>query len=132
MADYVARVCAAVADGFFPETELRLELGGFVAVWPGDRCWRLALIICELIRNAARHGDEGAIVAELSVAGSDLVCRVTNPGICPPSPELGRGRRVVAALAGELGGRADWLFTPHGACAWVILPLEGGAHDEVR
>jgi two-component sensor histidine kinase len=133
VAEYIARVCLAVANALQCEPGLQLNLGTFEATWPSDRCWRLALIVSELIHNAARHGDgHGEIVVELSSAGSELVCQVNNPAACPVAPNLGRGRRVIAALAHELGGRADWLFTPTSACAWVAIPLDSHSTEDLQ
>lgn len=131
VAEYIARVCSAIANAVQCEPGLQLKLGTFEALWPSDRCWRLALIVSELIHNATRHGDgHGEIVVELSSAGSELVCQVSNHGACPTAPNLGRGRRVIVALARELGGRADWLFTPTSACAWVAIPLDSRSTED--
>jgi two-component sensor histidine kinase len=126
VAEYIARVCSAMATARLAETGLRLKLEICNAVLPADRCWRLALIVSELVHNAARHGSpDSEIVVELSVDHGELFCRVANAGACPSAPSSGRGRRVVLALTKELGGRADWVFTPTGACVWVVVPLEG-------
>lgn len=125
VAEYITRVCSAVSNALLSETDLRLNLGEVEAVLPSDQCWRLALIVSELIHNAARHGGhDGEIQVDLSIDAAHLVCQVTNSGACRSAPTLGRGRLVVAALARELGGSADWLFTPAGACAVVIVPLD--------
>lgn len=125
VAEYLARVCAAVANAVLTDAGLCLNVGPFSARLPSGRCWRLALIVSELIHNAARHGGgKGEILVDLSLAGSELVCQVSNGGVCDETANLGRGRRVVVALAEELGGRADWLFSARGACARVVVPVE--------
>jgi two-component sensor histidine kinase len=125
VAEYMTRVCSALANPVLSELSLQLKLATSDAVAPSDRCWRLALIVSELIHNAARHaGRHGEVVVELSSVGPELICRVSNCRVREGAPKVGRGRRVVTALARELGGRADWLFTPTVACAWVIVPLE--------
>lgn len=124
IAEYVARVCSAIANALRLETELRLELPGVDVVLSSDRCWRLALILSELIHNAARHGGrDGEIVVELSVRDAQLISSVSNNGPHRSAPTLGRGRRVVVELAKELDGRANWVFTPTGVRAWVEVPL---------
>jgi len=133
VSDYLARVCSALGNALLAQTVLRLKLGTFVAVLSNDRCWRLALIVSELIHNAARHGGpDGKIIVELSVADSQLVCCVSNAGASRSATGPGRGRRVVAALAEELEGHADWLFTPTGACAWVMVPLDGPRANDLQ
>ena len=129
--EYIARVCSALAAAIRSEPGLRLKLEVGDVALPSDRCWRLALIVSELVHNATRHGGRaGEILVELSSAGSQLVCAVSNAGGCECAPEYGRGRRVVLALTEELGGRADWVFTPVGARALVIVPLDGRPSGE--
>jgi two-component sensor histidine kinase len=132
-ADYIARVCSAIANARLPNGGLRLNLDLRNAVLSSDRCWRLALIVAELIHNAARHGcRDSEVLVELSADDSHLFCRVSNGGACAPVSNLGRGRRVVLALAEELGGQADWLFTPTGAWAWVVVPLDAASAPDLQ
>ncbi|THD60589.1 ATP-binding protein [Phenylobacterium sp.] len=130
VAEYMSGVCAAVANALSWEAGVQLQIGDLEVIWPGERCWRLALIVSELIHNAARHGGRNHTIAvALMTAGPDLICRVSNEGPCSPSSNPGRGRRVVAALAAEIGGHADWQFTASGACAWVAAPLNAPRRD---
>ena len=126
--NYIARVCAAVAQSLLPDTGLRLKLETSEAALSSGRCWRLALIVSELIHNAARHGDRTCeVLVELSADDRELYCCVSNSGGCSAAPSFGRGRVIVLALAEDLGGRADWLFTPTGACVWVVIPISRSA-----
>jgi two-component sensor histidine kinase len=124
VADYIAKVCSASAKALAPHTRFRLNLEAPDTVLPADICWRLALIVSELIHNAARHGDPSCeIVVELAANEFELFCRVSNGGGCPSAAKSGRGRHIVLALARELGGQADWMFTPTETCVWVVVPL---------
>ena len=85
-----------------------------------ERCWRLGLIVSELIANAechAFHNGGGLIYVELLRSTSFVECRVIDNGtsketICP-----GRGLEMVDALAKSLGGWIDQNFGPKGATA---------------
>jgi two-component sensor histidine kinase len=133
VADYIAKVCSAAAKALAPETRFRLSLETPDTVLPRARCWRLALIVSELIHNAARHGDPNReIVVELAANEFELFCRVSNGGGCPAAAKSGRGRHIVLALVRDLGGQADWMFTPGGTCVWIVVPLGDIAERQTR
>jgi two-component sensor histidine kinase len=131
LADYIGQVCSASANALAPGTRFRVCLETAGTVLRSDRCWRLALIVSELIHNAARHGDPTCeIVVELAANEFELFCRVSNGGGCPTAAKSGRGRNIIQALTRELGGQADWMFTPAGTCVWVVVPLGSSQPDE--
>ena len=90
-------------------------------VWlDADCCWRVGLIVAELVRNAATHGlsgGPGAIRVEIGEALGRISCRVCDDGRGATTKGVGRGRRLVQALAAEFNGSVDWIFTPMGCCA---------------
>jgi len=79
-----------------------------------ERCWRLALVVYELVTNAVRHacfdGRDGEIKIKLMRAGSWVNCRVTDNGSGLGRIKPGRGLRIVAELAESLGGRMGHTF----------------------
>jgi len=85
-----------------------------------ERCWRLGLIVSELITNSERHAfgnDGGSIRVELLPSLSFVECRVTDSGTGEAIPGPGHGLKIVEALAKSLGGTIDQRFGPHGATA---------------
>ena len=90
---------------------IRLVLAAETLPLESERCWRLALVIYELVTNAVRHacfdGRDGEIKMELMRAGSWVNCRVTDNGSGLGRIKLGRGLRIVGELASSLGGRID-------------------------
>jgi hypothetical protein len=76
-------------------------------VWlDADRCWRVGLIVAELVRNAARHGLSGGAGAIWVVVEDDagyVRCSVCDNGGGSPGVRAGRGRRLVQALAAGTG-----------------------------
>jgi two-component sensor histidine kinase len=92
-----------------------------------DRCWRVGLIIAELVTNAAKHGPGGrgsAIVVEVRRAGPELFCAVADSGgSATKHPSPSRGLRLVEALAAELEGDVDWSFRPNGVTALLRFPI---------
>jgi two-component sensor histidine kinase len=90
----------------FSADDLRLE---------GERCWKLGLIVSELLTNVARHAQFDArrpeLRVELMLAGNVVKCRVSDNGLAPEPIRRGRGLAIVGELASGLGGRV------HTSCA---------------
>jgi two-component sensor histidine kinase len=92
-----------------------------------ERCWRLGLIVSELITNAERHAFRnggGWIHVELRPSSSFVECRVTDNGTGKPNTAPGHGLKIVEALAKSLGGTIGQRFGPHCATAVLIFPAE--------
>jgi two-component sensor histidine kinase len=90
----------------FLADDLRLE---------GERCWKLGLIVSELLTNVARHAQFDArhpeLRVELMLAGNVVKCRVADNGSAAEPVRRGRGLAIVGELAASLGGRV------HTSCA---------------
>jgi two-component sensor histidine kinase len=81
---YLARLCQAKAAA---ELERRGTTLRLVVVSSGAldhaRCWRVGLIVSELITNAARHGlpsGRGEICVSVAANAAQVVCRVSDNG----------------------------------------------------
>lgn len=127
LADYIGRICNAFAQSTLAEREVLLVLDAADVVLPADRCWRIGLIIAELIRNAARHGlkgRSGQITVHVAKYAGKLMCLVRDTGQPVAGGLPGRGQRLVLSLVNDLGGSVDWSFASDGARALVQLPLQ--------
>lgn len=125
LADYVAQLCACLAKAPLAENGLRLTVDADEVWLDAGRCWRVGLIIAELVRNAARHGlsgTAGAIWVLVEDAADRVCCSVCDDGGGAPGVRAGRGRRLVQALAVELGGSVEWTFAPTGCCVRLEFP----------
>lgn len=92
-----------------------------------ERNWWLALAVYELVANAARHASfdsrDGQIKIALMRAGSWVNCRVADNGSGLGRIRLGRGLRIVGALATSLGGRLDRTAGPDWNSFSLDFPL---------
>jgi len=133
LGDYLDRVCAALSEASLREHGVKLILVEDVVMLEARRCWRVALIIAELITNSVRHGFKpsgGMIVVEVRLVGGDVVCVVAdNNGGCAPNPPPSRGRRVVERLARDLSGDIQWFFGPRGVTATLAFPASQDLAD---
>jgi two-component sensor histidine kinase len=102
----------------FTADNLRLE---------GERCWKLGLIVSELLTNVARHAQFDArdpeLRVELMLAGNVVKCRVSDNGSAPEPIRRGRGLTIIGELAGSLGGRVHTSCAAGGSSFLVTFPL---------
>jgi two-component sensor histidine kinase len=90
------------------------------------QCWRLGMIVSELITNSYRHafGDSGGTIrVELERRGFRADCRVTDDGGSPDIVRSGHGLNIVRGLARTLDGEIDLRFGRHGAVALMSFPI---------
>lgn len=110
---------------------VRLTVVAADAPMSAERCWRVGLIVSELITNCVRHAFRdrgGRVVVEVGAGDGVTWCRVSDNG-WPPSPQMrsGRGRAIVQALAGELCGQVEWRFGGCGTTVVLSIPSDSGA-----
>ena len=89
-----------------------------------DRCWRLNMIVFELITNSVRHafGDVGGrIRVELKRFGSFVRCRVEDNGMAPGELRPGRGSAIIEALTSSLDGALKQNFGERGVVSDLIF-----------
>src|SRR6266478_6445887 len=102
----------------FSADDLRLE---------GERCWKLGLIVSELLTNVARHVQFDVRHPELRVklmlAGNVVKCGVSDNGSAPEPIRRGRGLTIVGELASSLGGRVHTSCAAEGYSFLLTFPL---------
>jgi two-component sensor histidine kinase len=120
LANYIGQLCACLARALLAENGMLLRLTADEVWLDADRCWRVGLIVAELVRNAARHGlsgGAGAIWVMVEDVPEHVRCSVCDNGGGSPDARAGRGWRLVQALAAELRGSVAWRFAPNGCRA---------------
>jgi two-component sensor histidine kinase len=133
LSHYLEGLCRAMTAAILAERDIRLSLVGETVVLAADRCWRVALIVAELITNAARHGlaaRAGTILVKLERMGESVFCQVIdNGGSVARSPVPSRGMSVVRRLAGELGGQVGWTFGDRSTRVELAIPYFVGENQ---
>jgi two-component sensor histidine kinase len=126
LGNYVGRLCGTMARASLDERQIRLTLKTDDVWLEATRCWRVGLILSELLRNAVRHGlagKSGAVGIDITRDGERIRCVVGDNGRATADPPEGRGRSLVRALAAELGGSVDWWFSQSGSFARLEIPV---------
>ena len=129
-AKYLQELCFSVAkyrlEGLairvlFSADDLRLE---------GARCWRLGLIVSELLTNVARHAQfdvrDPELRVELRLAGGIVRCKVSDNGSAPEPIRRGRGLTIIGELVSDLGGRVHASCAAEGCSFLLTFPLTEG------
>jgi two-component sensor histidine kinase len=122
---YLSRLCAASMAAGLQERGVRLRLSCDAIHLSSERCWRVALIISELVTNSARHGLRGGpghVVIQITEDADGIECRVSDNGCAEADAQPARGLTVVKGLAAELGGEVCWFFGLAGATALLTFP----------
>ena len=103
---------------FFSADDLRLE---------GERCWKLGLIVSELLTNVARHAQFDRRYPELRVklmlAGNVVKCGVSDNGSALEPIQRGRGLTIIDELASSLGGCVHTSCVAEGSSFLLTFPL---------
>ena len=122
---YLRRLCRAISRSKLDSKGIELLLVERTFQMDSERCWRLGLIVSELITNAARHAFRnhgGLIRVELMPSTSFVECRVTDNGTGEANIRPGGGLKIIDALATSLGGTIDQHFGPQGSTCVLIFP----------
>jgi two-component sensor histidine kinase len=102
----------------FSADDLRLE---------GERCWKLGLIVSELLTNVARHVQFDAkhpeVRVKLMLAGNIVKCAVSDNGSAAEPIRRGRGLTIIGELASSLGGRVHTSCAADGSSFLLTFPL---------
>lgn len=123
---YLQTLCQAVSRAKLESSGIELVLVEHPIRLSSLQCWRLAMIITELITNSYRHafGESGGTVrVELKKRGSYAECRVTDDGGASDIVRSGHGLNIVRGLASTLDGEIDLQFGQDGAVAVVSFPI---------
>jgi two-component sensor histidine kinase len=121
---YLRQLCLSISRSYLDHQKIKLVLATEPLRLEADRCWRLGMIVYELIINSARHAfssGEGEIRVELLRAGAFARCSVVDNGSAAATLAPGRGLKIIDDLSRSLGGRFEQRFGPHGSRSILIF-----------
>jgi two-component sensor histidine kinase len=123
---YFEQLCRSISQSKLESSNIKLVLIARPVSLPSDQCWRLGMIVYELVTNAARHafhGAEGYIKVDLRSAGNLIECRVSDNGASSRPVKPGRGLSIIQGLVRLLDGRLEQSFGSRGSKSLVIFPI---------
>jgi len=124
---YIGQLCHALSRARLDERCVSLSLVAEDVAIDAQRCWRVGLIVSELITNCVRHGfsgggEGGEIAIQITRSRGAVLCTVSDDGRATCGAALGRGGEVVDALANELGGFVERRYGAHGTTVVLSFP----------
>jgi two-component sensor histidine kinase len=126
-AGYLQQLCASITKYQLDRLEIRVLFSADDLRLEGERCWKLGLIVSELLTNVARHAQfddrHPEVRVELMLAGNVVKCGISDNGSAPELIRRGRGLAIIGELAGSLGGRVHTSCAAEGTSFLVTFPL---------
>ena len=126
-ARYLQHLCFSITKYRLDRRSIRLLCLADDLRLEGERCWKLGLIVSELLTNVARHArfDDRHPEAKvkLLVAGNVVRCAVSDNGSASDLVVRGRGLTIVGELASSLGGRVHASCAAEGSAFLLTFPL---------
>jgi two-component sensor histidine kinase len=115
----VARLEPLAIELRFVEAPLRLD---------SEHCWKLGIIVCELVTNASRHAftkRAGRITVEAHCTAEAVCCSVSDDGEGAQPSAHGLGLRIIDALLRDLDGTLERRTSAAGSTFTVSFPKAG-------
>jgi len=122
---YLRQLCEAISLSRLRYRGISLELPDKMLEIDSEQCWRLGMIVSELVTNAARHSfvsPPARIRVTAARRGALIWCRVEDNGVPLEEESENRGVRLVAALARELHGEVERYHRHDGCVATLTFP----------
>jgi two-component sensor histidine kinase len=122
---YLRQLCEAISLSRLRFRGIRLELLETKFELDSEQCWRLGMIVSELVSNAARRSSAHSpafIRVAAARRGALIWCRVEDNGMASENEPESRGMRVVDALSRELHGELEQHRRDDVCVATVVFP----------
>lgn len=134
---YLRQLCHSISRSQLEGRKINLVLAAQPLELSADRCWRLGMIVFELINNAARHAfpdGDGEIRVELWLSGALAKCSVIDNGSAVAVRVVpGRGLKIIESLSRSLDGRFVQKIRPGGSTCLLVFPQhEAHSKNEVK
>jgi two-component sensor histidine kinase len=112
---YLRALCQSIRRSRLDARNIRLAFVAPPLQLRSDRCWRLGMIVSELIANSVKHAfssQGGSIQVELASSGSLIRCRVSDNGSSEGQSLPGSGLKIIEALARESTAKSSIASAP--------------------
>jgi two-component sensor histidine kinase len=122
---YLRDLCESISRSKLADRGITLALIDRPFRMSPMRCWRLGLVVSELLTNAMRHafGDAGGVIrVELVPSDAFVECRVSDNGHAAKPMRRGRGLIIVEWLVESLDGSIEYILRDVGSAVIVTIP----------
>lgn len=123
--EYLRALCGAIHLARLEPLGIELEFVGAPLWLESEPCWRLGIIVCELVTNASRHAfmkRSGRIMVETWVSDEAVQCRVSDDGEGAQRSTAGFGLQIVEAFLRDLNGSLERRMGATGSTFTLSFP----------
>jgi len=126
VAPFFENLCGAISEAVLEPAGIRCEAAIESGTLSASQCHRLALMLTELVTNAAKHAfpnKKGALI-RVDVVRRDgaWVCTVADNGIGATGPLQGTGSRILEGLARSIHARLQGEAGQGGTQVSIVMP----------
>lgn len=123
---FFENLCGALSEAVLEPAGIRCEAAIESGTLSASQCHRLALMLTELVTNAAKHAfpnRNGALI-RVEVANRDgaWFCTVADNGIGATAPLQGTGSRILEGLARSIHARLQGEAGQGGTRVTIVMP----------
>ena len=126
VAPFFENLCGALSEAVLEPAGIRCEAAIGSGSLPAAQCHRLALMLTELVTNAAKHAFPnkcGALIRiDLAARDGAWLCTVADNGIGATGPLQGTGSRILEGLARSIHARLHGEAGHGGTRVTIVLP----------
>jgi two-component sensor histidine kinase len=125
---YIRALCQSIKRARLDQRGIELVLAETPLLLHSEQCWKLGMIVAELITNTTRHAFSdhgGSIRIELSSFGLVAQCSFMDNGSSNHSFTPGQGLNIIESLANGLNGKIVHRFGIQGATSVLTFPMPG-------
>ncbi|WP_026201959.1 sensor histidine kinase [Bradyrhizobium sp. WSM2793] len=126
-AAFFESLCEAISEAVLEPAGIRCEAAIENGSLPAAQCHRLALMLTELVTNAAKHAfpsKKGALIRiGLARRGGAWLCTVADNGIGATGPLQGTGSRILEGLARSIQARLQGEAGEGGTRVTIVMPI---------
>ncbi|MCK1708950.1 MULTISPECIES: sensor histidine kinase [unclassified Bradyrhizobium] len=126
VAAFFENLCGAVSEAVLEPAGIRCEAAIESGTLPASQCHRLALMLTELITNAAKHAfpnkKNALIRIEMANRDGAWLCTVADNGIGATGPLQGTGSRILEGLARSVRARINGEAGEGGTRVTIVMP----------
>lgn len=120
-------LCGALSGAVLEPAGIRCDASIESGTLPAWQCHRLALMLTELVTNAAKHAfpnRKGALIRiEVANRAGSWLCTVIDNGVGAVGPLQGAGSRILEGLARSIGARMQGEAGQGGTRVTIAMPL---------
>lgn len=124
--EFLSNLCRSISRAKLQYRDIELTFRSTMLELDAKRCWKLGMMVSELITNAARHAFSeggGRIGVDLGCRNGIVECTVVDNGTALPTARPGTGSKIVRALADDLQGCVESEFGRFGTIVKLQIPL---------